>query len=95
MARARKAKVLGVGGKVIKQPGGSDAPMRRFTGTLSAADRRSLPRTAFAIPEERGYPIPNASHARNALTRVAQYGSPAEQRRVRAAVRRRFPSIGG
>lgn len=45
------------------------------------------------IPEERKYPIPDASHARNALARVAQNGTPTEKRRVRAAVRRKFPSI--
>src|SRR5699024_11412436 len=34
------------------------------------------------------------AHARNALSRVSQHGSPAEKKRVRAAVRRKYPSIG-
>jgi len=48
----------------------------------------------FAIPSKRKYPIPDKAHARNALARVAQHGTPAEQKKVKAAVKRRFPSIG-
>jgi hypothetical protein len=61
--------------------------------TLSAFRRRSLPRNDFAIPEQRAYPIPDESHARNALARVAEYGTPAEQAQVRGAVHRRYPGI--
>jgi len=42
----------------------------------------------------RKYPIPDQAHARNALARVAQNGTPAEQKKVKAAVKKRFPSIG-
>ena len=41
------------------------------------------------------YPIPDASHARNALARVAQHGSPAEKAEVREKVHEKFPGIGG
>lgn len=41
-----------------------------------------------------GYPIPDESHARNALSRVAQHGSPAEKARVRARVHAKYPGIG-
>lgn len=77
--------------------------MAKPKGWLSAADRRHLPTKDFALPgkgegpEGKGagsYPIPDANHARDALARVAQHGSPAEQRRVRAAVHRKFPDIG-
>jgi hypothetical protein len=61
---------------------------------LTGKKRQSLPKQSFAIPEKRAYPIHNAAHARNALARVSQHGSPAEKRRVTAAVRRRYPSIG-
>jgi hypothetical protein len=60
---------------------------------LSAKKRKQLPDSAFALPGRR-YPIHDKAHARNALARVAQHGTPAEQKRVRAAVRKRFPSIG-
>lgn len=61
---------------------------------LTTAKRKALPATSFAGPD-RSYPINDANHARNALSRVSQYGSPAVKATVRAAVRRKFPSIGG
>jgi hypothetical protein len=60
---------------------------------LTAAQRRNLPRGDFALSGQRKYPINDRSHARNALARVSQYGSPAQKARVRAAVRRRYPGI--
>ena len=39
------------------------------------------------------YPIPDESHARNALARVSQHGSEAEKRKVKSAVARKFPDI--
>lgn len=60
---------------------------------LSARRRKNLPATAFAIPEERRYPINDRRHAANALARVAQSGTPEEKRRVKAAVKRRFPDM--
>lgn len=61
---------------------------------LSTAQRKKLPGTTFAIPEKRAYPIPDEAHARNALARVEQHGTPEEKARVRAAVARKFPNIG-
>ena len=66
----------------------------RATGKLTAADRRALPKSDFALPNERSYPIENASHARNALARVAQHGTAEEKAMVRAKVRKKFPAIG-
>lgn len=60
---------------------------------LNAAKRNALPGKDFAGPD-RSYPIENESHARNALSRVSQNGSPAVKKEVRAAVHRKFPSIG-
>lgn len=61
---------------------------------LTYSQRKKLPKGAFAIPEERKYPIHDKAHARNALARVAAYGTPEEKRRVRAAVAKRYPDIG-
>lgn len=61
---------------------------------LSSKARAMLPGHSFALPAQRKYPIQDASHARNALSRVAQHGTPAEQQTVKAAVHRRYPSIG-
>ena len=61
---------------------------------LSVKERKRLSDKSFALPGKRKYPIPDKAHARNALARVAQHGTPAEQKKVEAAVRKRFPSIG-
>jgi len=62
---------------------------------LKAKDRKKLPKSDFAVPEKApasgSYPIPDASHARNALARAS--GKPVEAR-VKAAVHRKFPQIG-
>lgn len=60
---------------------------------LTSKQRNNLAPTTFAIPGKRKYPIPDAAHARNALARVAAFGSPSEKKQVRAAVKRKFPSI--
>jgi hypothetical protein len=54
-----------------------------------------LPTSAFAIPSTRSYPIHDESHARNALARVSQFGTPAQKAAVRSAVASRYPGIGG
>lgn len=60
--------------------------------TLSTAARNDLDDSDFALPG-RKYPIADESHARNALARVAQVGTPEEKAKVRAAVKRKFPTI--
>lgn len=60
---------------------------------LTTKARNALPSSAFALPGRR-FPIPDAAHARNALARVSQHGTPEEKAKVRAAVHRKFPSIG-
>ena len=76
---------------------------RAHGGRLTAKERHALPRGDFALPghgegsDHKGsgsYPIPDQSHARAALSRVAQHGSPAEQEKVRSAVHRKYPDIG-
>jgi hypothetical protein len=62
---------------------------------LSTKQRKKLGKREFALPSKRKYPIPDKAHARNALARVAQHGTPAEQKKVKAAVKKRFPSIRG
>ena len=60
---------------------------------LTSQQRKNLPRKAFAVRGKRAYPINDASHARNALARVAQHGTPKQKAMVRAAVRSRYPRI--
>ncbi len=60
---------------------------------LKAATRNKLPASDFALGGSK-YPIEDKSHARNALSRVSQFGSPTEKATVRAKVHKKFPSIG-
>ena len=39
---------------------------------LSTSERNALPDAAFGLPHERTYPMPDASHARNAKARAAE-----------------------
>lgn len=61
---------------------------------LTAKTRKRLKKSSFAIPSKRAYPMEDMAHARNALSRVAQNGTPAQKKQVRAAVHRKYPSIG-
>ena len=58
-----------------------------------SANRKKLKKSSFALPDEEKYPIPDIEHARNALARVAQHGSQAEKKKVRAAVEKKYPSL--
>lgn len=69
---------------------------------LTAKDRTRLPSSSFALPGKGegksgkgsgSYPIPDKSHARNALSRVSQHGSSGEKAAVRAKVKAKFPDI--
>lgn len=66
---------------------------------LTSAERKAMPKSQFALPGKKhggkgGYPIEDASHARNALARVSQHGTSAEKATVRAKVHAKFPNIG-
>ena len=39
---------------------------------LAAAARNALPDSAFGLPKQRAYPMPDAAHARNAKARAAE-----------------------
>lgn len=60
---------------------------------LTTKTRDALPKKDFAGPD-RSYPIQDESHARNALARVSQFGTPELKARVTAAVHRKYPDMG-
>jgi hypothetical protein len=60
---------------------------------LTAKARKAIPGKNFAGPD-RSYPIEDASHARNALSRVSQHGSSALKAKVRAKVHAKYPDMG-
>lgn len=57
------------------------------------AGRKKMPSSDFAIPSQRKYRIDDRAHARNALARVTQHGTPSQKATVRRAVKRKYPSI--
>lgn len=61
---------------------------------LTARRRKKLPKSAFAIPSKRLYPIDTKARARNALARAAQSGTRGSYSTVRKAVIKRYPSLG-
>jgi hypothetical protein len=61
---------------------------------LTSKSRNDLPKSDFALPGKRAYPIEDKAHAANAKARVSQYGSPAEKAKVSAAVKKKFPGLG-
>lgn len=61
---------------------------------LTTKKRNSLKSSSFAEPSKRAYPINDRNHAKNALARVSQFGTPAEKKQVRAAVHKKYPSMG-
>lgn len=72
--------------------GGNQDPV--MLAELTTKARKKLKKSQFAVPGKRAYPIHDESHARNALARVSQHGTPAEKSKVRAAVKRKYPSMG-
>lgn len=91
------------GGKVDGHKAAHRLDKRARGGKLTASDRQHLPKSDFALPGKGAgpkgagagsFPIPDASHARNALARVSQHGTPAEKAEVRAKVHRKYPGIG-
>lgn len=58
--------------------------------TLSTKEKKKGP---FALPSKKAYPIPDESHARNALARAKQYASPADQATIRRNVKKAFPGL--
>jgi hypothetical protein len=58
---------------------------------LTSRGRKRMKAKQFALPGKR-FPIPDASHARNALARASAL-PPAERQKVRRKVKARFPGI--
>ena len=65
---------------------------------LTTKQRKKMPKGEFAIPSKApgsgSYPINDPGHARNALSRVSQFGTPSEKAQVRSAVHSKYPDMG-
>jgi len=60
---------------------------------LTSRGRKRIKKSNFALPDEKKYPIHDIGHAKNALARVAQFGTPEEKKKVKSAVYRKYPSL--
>ncbi len=60
---------------------------------LTAKRRKSLPKSAFALPSKKKYPIPDKAHARAALAYAARKDTEGSYATVRRAVLKKFPSM--
>lgn len=67
-----------MGGKLTQKNG------RRMAGG------KPIPKSDFALPKQNAYPIDTAKRARNALSRIAQFGSPEQKATVQRAVASRY-----
>lgn len=66
--------------------------INKIAKKLTEAERSRLPDSAFALPGRR-YPIHDLAHAKNALARVSQYGTPEEREIVRRKVFAKYPEL--
>ena len=66
---------------------------------LTMAQRRALPKSAFAVPSKApgpgSYPVSDPEHARKALQLGARFASPGEETAIKAKVKSKYPGIGG
>jgi len=60
---------------------------------LTSSERNSLPTKVFALPKKRKYPIPDKSHAVDALSRASANATPSEEATIRHEVAEEFPGI--
>lgn len=67
---------------------------------LTTSARKSLPKDDFAVPGKRsasggkgGYPIEDRDHARSALQRSSEFGSPKVKEEVREKVEKKYPGM--
>lgn len=78
----------------MAKAGKSKLPAKVNAKRNTKAGRAKMKPSSFALPGQKKYRIDDPAHARNALARVAQHGTPAEKAQVRRAVKRKYPSIG-
>lgn len=79
--------------KIKAQDCGVDNTSAVSKADLTTQGRKHIKDSNFALPEQRKYPINDIAHARNALSRVAQFGTDEEKSKVRAAVHAKYPEL--
>jgi hypothetical protein len=56
---------------------------------LTAAERRALPSSSFAIPSERKFPIEDEGHRRAAMGRLGTPAAHGHESQIKSAVKKR------
>ena len=77
-------------------PAAPEAPVAeapKVANVLTEHAREEIKPKNFAIPKGKHYPIENETHARNAIARVDQFGSPSEKNQVYSAVAKKYPGL--
>ncbi|MGC8992819.1 MAG: hypothetical protein ACP5JE_04605, partial [Thermoplasmata archaeon] len=71
------------------------AALEKIAKVLSEEDREKIKLKDYAIVEDGKpkYPIEDIEHAKNALARVSQFGTPEEKKKVREAVYAKYPEL--
>ena len=66
---------------------------------LTAAQRRALPKSDFAVPSKApgpgSYPMPDAAHAKNAKARASQFAGASVKKRVDAKANKKLHKNSG
>lgn len=60
---------------------------------MKASTRKALPKSAFALPSQRKYPITTKAQARAALSYGARSNTAGSYSTIRKAVLKRYPSL--
>jgi hypothetical protein len=60
---------------------------------MKASTRKRLPKSAFALPSKRKYPLTSKKQARAALAYSARKDTVGSPKTVRAAVYKKYPSL--
>ena len=71
-----------------------DYALIKIAKEMSTKGRNQVADKNFVFPEDKRYPIHDIEHGRAALSMVAAHGTPEEQSKVKAAVHKKYPSIG-
>lgn len=73
--------------------------LAKFAAELTTGAREEIKTKNFAVSAKKSdtgepkYPIHDPAHARNALVRVRQFGSPSEKSKVYSAVAKKYPAL--
>ena len=73
-------------------------PAKKTPAKGKPAPNTPAPAGSYALPGggpggADAYPVQDKAHAANALSRVAANGTPAEKKKVRAAVKKKYPDL--